>query len=310
MSDIINQKNIGKTLAKENESINTYINDIKEIATEEKKEVLFPIKDIKNKILQRYPKEIENALDSLLEKNNLTQYKENFNKDGTIKNTDKISKTDKKKLEKISTRIDEAVTTLAQQEQTKMFEETNKVIKTKVIETLIKNIGQYFEITSFQRGNMAEQFSIDTKNGIKFDKEMISLSGNMDDKQIRFYYDINNGEIRADDFIHLDKETYYINNQKEKIGREKLPIKIDTMSQIMDTTKKTAQANIQKSIETSKSQQEYTKELANKTSVEYKQQSPITKTIIEHTMEKNTAIQETHDFIQKYLPTKEAYNKQ
>lgn len=310
MSDIINKQDIGETLVEENKSINTYINDANEIATEDKKDTLFPIEKIKNKILQRYPKEIEKALDSLLQKNNLTQYKENFNKDGTTKNIEKIPTTDKKKLEKISTKIDEATTILAQQEQTKMFEETNKVIKTKVIETLIKNIGQYFEVTSFQRGNMAEQFSIDTKNGIKFDKDMISLSGKMDGKQIGFYYDVNNGEIRSDDFIHLDKETYYINNQKEKTGREKLPIKMDTMSQIMDTTKKTAQANIQKSIETSKTQQEYSKELASKTSVEYKQESPVAKTIIEHTMEKNIAIQETHDFIQKYLPTKETYNKQ
>jgi len=223
MNDIITNDKIGEELVARNESIQSFVKESKDIIPDKDKEQLFPIETVKTKVIERYPDKIEETLDKLLTNNNLTQYKENFNPDGTLKNTENIDGKDKKNLEKISDKMNDEITDLTEEEQDRMMIETNEVIKTKAVEALIKNIGQYFQITSFQRGNLAEQFDIDVENDIKFDKDMLKLSGNMDGRDIGFYYDMENGKVRADDFIHFDGQSetkedgvFFINRDQDR----------------------------------------------------------------------------------------------
>ncbi len=204
MNDIITNDKIGEEVFARNENIQNFVQENKDTIPDENKAQLFPLENIKTKIIERYPEKIEAILDEILINNNLTQYKENFSPDGTLQNTEKINEEDKKDLKKISEKISEEIGNLAKEEQERIFQETNKVIKTKAIETLIKNIGQYFQITNFDRKNIAKQVNIDVENGINLDKNILTLSTNMEGKDIRFYYDIQNGETRADDFIAFE----------------------------------------------------------------------------------------------------------
>ncbi len=155
--------------------------------------------------------------------NNLTQYKENFNPNGSLKNIDNITEEDRKNLEKISDKMNDNITDLTEDEQDRMMIETNEIIKTKAIEALVKNIGQYFQIKGFDKKNLAEHVNIDIENGISLNNNMLTLSANMDGRDIGFYYNINNGEVRADDFIAFEGESttkgdgvYHINRDQDK----------------------------------------------------------------------------------------------
>ncbi len=317
MNDIITNDKIGEELVARNESIQSFVKESKDIIPDKDKEQLFPIETVKTKVIERYPDKIEETLDKLLTNNNLTQYKENFNPDGTLKNTENIDGKDKKNLEKISDKMNDEITDLTEEEQDRMMIETNEVIKTKAVEALIKNIGQYFQITSFQRGNLAEQFDIDVENGIKFDKDMLKLSGNMDGRDIGFYYDMENGKVRADDFIHFDGQSetkedgvFFINRDQDRKWRERLPIKMKTLDQILADSKSTIMENIENSLENSNEPQEYRKKLSENTQISYQQKSSVGNIVIEHTMEKNTAVQEFHEFVTKYIPTRNSYGRQ
>jgi len=223
MNDIITNDKIGEELVARNKSMEKFVTGESNNIEIENKETIFPLQTIKTKVTERYADTIENTLNDLLKNNNLSQYKDQFNTDGSIKDINTIAESDRENIQTISKKIDKEITTIAQKEQNRLFQETNEVMKTKAVETLVKNIGQYFQVQSFDKKNLAEHVSIDIENGIHLDKNMLTLSANMDGRDIGFYYNIHNGEVRADDFVHLDGENntkedgvFYINRDQDK----------------------------------------------------------------------------------------------
>jgi len=318
MNDIITNDKIGEELVARNKSMEKFVTGESNNIEIENKETIFPLQTIKTKVTERYEETINDTLNDLLWKNNLSQYKDQFNLDGSIKDINTIAESDRENIQTISEKIDKEITTIAQQEQNRLFQETNEVMKTKAVETLVKNIGQYFQVQSFDKKNLAEHVSVDIENGIHLDKNMLTLSANMDGRDIGFYYNIHNGEVRADDFVHLDGENntkedgvFYINRDQEKKWREKLPyIKMQTLDQIMSDSKSTIINNSGESLKASKKPETYRNILSDKTNVFSPKESSLGKDIIEHTMEKNTAVHNIHDFITKYMPTRNTYNQQ
>ncbi|MEI7563852.1 MAG: hypothetical protein WCJ39_09860, partial [bacterium] len=176
----------------------------------------------------------------------------------------------------------------------------------KAVGALLQNIGQYFKID-----NVAEEFTIDLKSGITFDEGELQLSGSMEGKNISFYYDMNTGEVSADDFVHYNKEdeTFYIDRgNKDSKGREKLPLKMPTLTNTLKASESIYSKAIPDALEGADTPDEYKKQL-NDISFSVHQESPVADTIIEHAMAKNIAIQETQDFLEDYIPTKNKYSK-
>jgi hypothetical protein len=97
--------------------------------------------------------------------------------------------------------------------QKEMVPISNEVIKSKAVATLIQNIGKFLNVKDVEK-----QFIVDIAEGIKFDKNTLTLSGTMEGKEMAFYYDMNTGRVQSDDFVHYNKNdrTFYINN-KDKI---------------------------------------------------------------------------------------------
>jgi len=83
-----------------------------------------------------------------------------------------------------------------------------------------------------------------------------------------------------------------------------------TLDQILADSKSTIMENIENSLENSNEPQEYRKKLSENTQISYQQKSSVGNIVIEHTMEKNTAVQEFHEFVTKYIPTRNSYGRQ
>lgn len=157
--------------------------------TNNEKESALPKDILAQKVISWYPQEVKDAVTDLLTKNNLTQYSNSFDKDGNLIDENKIPPTDKVKLTKIK---DAVINHFTNQAQDTLSKDTNEVIKTKAVEALVKNIGQYFEIKNYKQEDFAKDFSVDTKNDIKFDGKMLTLSGTMQGKEIGFYLTLHN----------------------------------------------------------------------------------------------------------------------
>ncbi len=85
---------------------------------------------------------------------------------------------------------------------------------------------------------------------------------------------------------------------------------MEILDQILTDSASKTQDNIENSLENSDEPQEYRENLSEKTEIVYQQKSSVGDIIIEHTMEKNTAIQKFHEFATEYLPTKNSYGHQ
>ncbi|MEI7919984.1 MAG: hypothetical protein WCH65_07705 [bacterium] len=126
-----------------------------------------------------------------------------------------------------------------------------------------------------------------------------------------FYYDMNSGELFANDFIHHNTKdkTFYINrgNIDEK-GREKLPLKMPTLKDTLDQSQSAYTKQIPGTLEETKDLANYEKNL-NKNKFTLDRKSEVAEITIEHTMAKNIAIQETQEFLEDYITNKETYSK-
>ncbi|HBB03516.1 TPA: hypothetical protein DCZ39_01235 [Patescibacteria group bacterium] len=83
---------------------------------------------------------------------------------------------------------------------------------------------------------------------------------------------------------------------------------MQTLNEMLATSKTETTKNITKSIDESKKTGDFKEKLSNNTTIDYRQESSGADIIIEHTMAKNIAIQETQDFLKKYIPEKDKYS--
>ncbi|EKD25089.1 MAG: hypothetical protein ACD_80C00120G0008, partial [uncultured bacterium (gcode 4)] len=306
---IVEDKDLWEHLVESNKNIEDFVLDTKTntLDTKEIEDNKDISKTMGDKLGAWYKDEIQEGITQLLKKNKLDSYTKNFDASGKTINTDKIPEKDKKKLEKISAKIIDTFTGKVEEE---LLKNTNEVIKTKAVGALVKNIGQYFQVKNYQQEDFAKDFDIDTKNGITFDGKILRLSWSMEGKEIGFDYDMETGEITADDFVHYNQKdkTFYINKDWGAEGRERLPLKMQTLNEMLATSKTETTKNITKSIDESKKTGDFKEKLSNNTTIDYRQESSGADIIIEHTMAKNIAIQETQDFLKKYIPEKDKYS--
>ena len=187
----------------------------------------------------------------------------------------------------------------------KITEDTNKVIKTKAVTALLQNIGQYFNIDTTE-----ESFAIDLESGIVFDEEEMKISGEMEGTELTFYYNMQTGEIFADDVLNYEKEEekFYV-DQNGNAGRSKLPIKMPTLNTTLENAKNKIIDNIPKTLDNINDIDEYETEL-HQIDFDIQQKSVVAETVVEHTMAKNIALKETQMFLEEYIPYSDAYGKE
>ncbi len=84
---------------------------------------------------------------------------------------------------------------------------------------------------------------------------------------------------------------------------------MDTLNQILTESKSKTTENIIKAIEKSNTPQQYQNKLSENTNIFSPKESSIGNITIEHAMEKNIAVQNIHDFVTQYIPTRNTYNQ-
>ena len=85
---------------------------------------------------------------------------------------------------------------------------------------------------------------------------------------------------------------------------------MQTLDQIMTDNRSTIINNSEKILQERKQPEAYRNILSDNTNIFPPKESSLGKDIIEHTMEKNTAVHNIHDFITQYMPTRNTYSQQ
>ena len=304
IKDMVYDEDLWSDLTKFNADIEDFVSDeeISTITLEEIQKNKNIGESIEDNIGNRYKEDREKAVNQLLNKNKLEQYKENFDEAWNIINEENIPEADLEKLQKIQEKITEYFTEKVTE---KITEDTNKVIKTKAVTALLQNIGQYFNIDTTE-----ESFAIDLESGIVFDEEEMKISGEMEGTELTFYYNMQTGEIFADDVLNYEKEEekFYV-DQNGNAGRSKLPIKMPTLNTTLENAKNKIIDNIPKTLDNINDIDEYETEL-HQIDFDIQQKSVVAETVVEHTMAKNIALKETQMFLEEYIPYSDAYGKE
>lgn len=211
MNDITYDEDLAENLANNNADVEEFIADTEtDIFKEEDEESKLSKTALTEKLGNRYEEDIKEDLSKLLKKNKIgtdekVTYEACFNTNGTLK---PLPEEFQQYEEQLTTISESVVNTYAAKAQKEMIPTTNKVIKSKAVATLIQSIGKFLNVQDVEK-----QFMIDIADGIEIDGDMLTLGGTMEDRDLKFYYDIKTGEVRADDFVHYNKEdeTFYLN---------------------------------------------------------------------------------------------------
>ena len=126
-----------------------------------------------------------------------------------------------------------------------------------------------------------------------------------------FYYDMKSGEIFADDFVHYNREseTFYIDRgQTDSKGREKLPLRMPTLESVLSESKSAYISKVSDAVEHADDIGTYEKQLSE-TAFSINKESNVADIVIQHSMAKDIALQETQEFLKKYIPSKTTYSK-
>lgn len=193
---------------------------------------------------------------------------------------------------------------LLQQADILIINRTNKLteqtIKRESLVGLVQNFCSYFDITTQRSENFAQDMKIENDD-IQFDGTTLIVKGKIRDKAFSFTYNTQTGELMSQDFVHrvLDQKQSKIlvgadDNNPQQIGREKVPVILPKLSD--------RQTDLSRSLDISKLQDHknlssYQRELTQQARTYVKDHirpEPYTQKMIELSMEKNLALQETY----------------
>lgn len=96
---------------------------------------------------------------------------------------------------------------------------TQAIIKQRVMGSCITGLARYFNTTTVDKKNLADDFDINTQKGFSIEKgerqydeegdDVLYINGNINGNNIGFYYNLNNpdAQLKSDDFLHIDDKT-------------------------------------------------------------------------------------------------------
>ena len=186
-----------------------------------------------------------------------------------------------------------------------LSQRTQQAIKQRVMGTCITGLARYFDTTTINQDNFADDFDINTQDGFQVKKgeainetndDILYINGNMHGNTIGFYYNLTNPEaqLQSDDFLHFDERSETFSFGKNTWGKNNLGIKLPTLDMLSTQAQQTSEKTFDKILEKSKNIEELETTMKEQISTELLKnywQEAIVKTRVERDIEKNITIQ-------------------
>ncbi|MCK9467231.1 MAG: hypothetical protein M0P94_02785 [Candidatus Absconditabacterales bacterium] len=203
--------------------------------------------------------------------------------DGTI-NKEKEKNVDKATLDKI---IEEYV---AQYEEEKKKEILRKIHERALI-GCFKGLTTYFDINSINQENFIKDIKLNINDDITVNNHELYVRGSIKGKNIGIYYNMDNGTVEMDDFLHKDGEGNLFVGANHGI-REKLAFTLPTYDDLVKEGGKIDFSGILKKNDTEKDIDEQIQKTLDKTMDSSFKNENINKFIVGKHMEEYVAEQE------------------
>ncbi|MCF7835090.1 hypothetical protein K9M48_03475 [Candidatus Gracilibacteria bacterium] len=167
---------------------------------------------------------------------------------------------DKKEREKIIKDITEKINQIFENSSGRIEEDTNKWFKEKIMTNCFQALASYFDNTTPNMENFADDFKLDVNQDISFDGKTIYMQGSINGNHVGLYYNMDSGELSMDDFMayyNQDNGGTYVMGIKNG-QKEKLKFKLPTIDELK---RGTGDVDIGKHIENSDSISDYEKNI-------------------------------------------------
>lgn len=204
---------------------------------------------------------------------------------------------DIEKLEWKETDIQTIIDTILQPySQEYLLSQTNTLLQKQVMLQAVNGLVNYFDTTTSPQSNYASDFDLSDNGNIDIENNMLHISGKMDGQIVHFFYNLETGELQANDYLYkvMREDTFHINDIQK--GRVSLPTHLPTIKTLQKTAKISYEDYAKTADTRWKYQSNLSKRAINKISEEFPQRQ-YNKTYIEYMNEKNLFIQTSLDII-------------
>ncbi len=205
---------------------------------------------------------------------------------------------------------------------------TQTIIKQRVMGSCITGLARYFNTTTIDKKNLADDFDINTQKGFSIEKwerqydeegdDVLYINGKINGSNIGFYYNLNNpdAQLKSDDFLHIDDKTDAFDFGPGKWGKNELGVKLPTLGMLSAQAQGVSEKNFTALLEKSANLEEFEAMFKQQVSDELLKnygKEALVKTRVERDIEKNIATQTLYTaFIPDVVATgmnKESVNK-
>ena len=185
-------------------------------------------------------------------------------------------------------------------------ERTQTIIKQRVMGSCISWLAKYFDTTTVNKDNFADDFDISTQDGFTMQKgeksdneqddDVLYINGDINGNSVGFYYNLTNpdAQLKSDDFLNFDEKTNTFALGADSGGKNSLWVKLPTLGILTEQAQSVSEKNFSTLLEKSTSLEEFESAIKKQVSDELLKnygQEAIVKTRVERDVEKNITAQ-------------------
>ncbi len=211
-------------------------------------------------------------------------------------------KENKEEVIKAYTEYQQAIT----QVQEQLPERIKNISKQRVLGSCITGLAKYFDTTTINQQNFADDFDINTQNGFDIQKgrktyneqwdDILSIKGNINGNTIGFHYNLDNpdAELKSDDSLSLDTISNVFSLGIENGWQKKLWVKLPTINFLANEAQSVIDKNFTDELGKADSLEDFEATLKNKISKNLSKnygEKALVKTRVTRDIEKNITIQ-------------------
>ncbi len=226
-------------------------------------------------------------------KNLIKEYKEIYDKDAE----DARDIEGQKAYEEYTNAIDDV--------KEKLPDKTQAIAKQRVLWSCITGLAKYFDTSTINKENFANDFDIDTQEGFHIQKgtgesetndDILYINGHINGNSIGFYYNLTNpdAQLQSDDFLHFNKETESFAFGVKWWGQNRLGVKLPTIATLSNEAQMIIDKEFTTELEKANTMDEFEASFKDKISAQLLKnygQEALVKTRVERDIEKNITTQ-------------------
>jgi len=195
--------------------------------------------------------------------------------------------------------------------KTKLQEDSQSMIRQRVLASTIQWLASYFDGSTVNNNNFAEQFDINAAKGFSIDKDVLHMQGKIGDADIGFYYHLNDSaaQLQSDDSMYFDPISKTFALGPETWWVSDMGVRMPTLAFLSEKATDFSSRRVDNILKNSRSMDEFQQTFKNKLSehlMKYFGKENIVHNRVEKQVQKNLTAQ---DILANYFPSDIASKK-